>query len=152
MQAAPPVSVRGTGGGSWLAVQAALLAAAAAALTAWSAGWVLAWAGFDLRGQAGGVGLVSFLVALGVGAWQWCAHRSRATAELAWDGQRWWLDGCAGRIDVMIDLDRWMLLRFHPEARSPRRWTAARAAEVGPAWHGLRVAAQGRAPLAASPE
>ena len=149
MQAAPPVSVRGTGGNGWVAVQVGLTAAAAASLTAWALGWAPFWLATDtpqgpLRTFL--AALAALAAALGFGLLRWRACRGVAAATLTWDGRQWLADGAAGRLDVMIDLDCWMLLRFTPDAGGRTRWPAMRQAEAGAAWHGLRAAVHARTP------
>jgi hypothetical protein len=139
MRAAPPVSVRCTGGPGWRAVQAGL-AALAAAVTVF---WLMAHAE-KAPAVAGALAAVTGLCAAAL-AWR----GSRAAARmLAWDGQRWTLDGLPGGLDVMIDLDTWMLLRLRPETGPRGRWATVSAREAGPAWHGLRAAVH--APVTAS--
>jgi hypothetical protein len=118
----------------WRALRVGLLAAAAAALAAWSlghAGWPVAWALV--------VPVVAALAA-------WPLVRA-VPVSLAWDGQRWTADAVAGRLDVMIDTGAALLLRLRPDARRlTSRWIAVTAREAGPALHALRAAAYARAP------
>ena len=137
MHAAPPVSVRGTGGPAWRAVQA-LLPGLAAGVFAF---WVLAHADLPIAAAAGPA-----LAAALVGWWQ-----ARAVAAtLAWDGQSWSVDGQPGNAQVMIDLDRWVLLRCQPETKGAkgagRRWLAIAAGEAGAQWPLLRAALHARPP------
>ena len=81
--------------------------------------------------------------------------------QLVWDGQAWTLQvrGCGKRmaatrripltcVVMTLDLGAWLLLRLQP-ATGGLRWQVARAACVGPAWHGLRVALLAHAGVAA---
>jgi hypothetical protein len=131
MRAAPPVSVRCSGGWPWRALQTALPTLAAAACGAWALQAVqlpLAWAGVLAVAEA----LLSWRLAV------------PTPVELAWDGQRWTADGQPGQLDVMLDVGSALLLRLRPETGRRHCWIAATAAEVGPAMHGLRVAAYHR--------
>jgi hypothetical protein len=67
-------------------------------------------------------------------------------ATLAWDGQCWAVDERPGAVQVMIDLDRWLLLRWRPGV-GRGRWLAMTASEVGPAWPLLRAALHAPQPL-----
>lgn len=110
--------------------------------------------------------LVALGVAMAVAGLGWRRLRSPAV-QLSWDGSAWRLapaetcnprqsadaagapgrdaiDAPSGTLTVAIDLGRWMLLRWQPEA-GRSRWIAAAAGEAGPAWHALRVAAFGTA-------
>ncbi|MDP2006343.1 MAG: hypothetical protein Q8K45_11760 [Rubrivivax sp.] len=131
MRAAPPVSVRCNGGTVWKLVQAGLFALAAGVAAAWGLahlGMSMAWA----------LGPCAAAAAL---AWWLSAGRDVA---LAWDGQRWTADDVPGRLEVMIDLGGWLLLRLRPGAGGRHRWVAVAAREAGPALHGLRAAAFSR--------
>ena len=137
MHPAPPVSVRGTGGRGWRALQVLLPALAAGVSGAW------------LLAHAQASPLPAVLPALAVGAWA-LRHSLPRPRTLAWDGQQWLCDGLAGELQVMIDLDRWVLLRWRsPGARW--RWTAQGAAESGPFWPLLRAALHARRPAPALP-
>lgn len=142
MRAAPPVAVRCCGGRAWRAVQALLPALAALACGAWlcTLSEVPVWYATPAVAGAGWAG------------WRWPATRP---VRLAWDGSRWLADDCEGVLSVMVDLASWMLLRMHVAGTRPShrpRWIAVSAAEAGPAWHALRVAAhaQAGAPTAAA--
>jgi hypothetical protein len=68
-------------------------------------------------------------------------------AAVAWDGQRWTLDDETADVQLMIDFDRWMLLRCRASgAGSGSRWRALTAAQAGAAWPLLRAALHARAP------
>jgi hypothetical protein len=131
MRAAPPVSVRGSGGWWWRGVQAVLPALAAAALGVWALQRLqlpLGWA-------------APFALAIAALSWQLAAA---SPIDLVWDGQRWTADAVPGRVDVMLDLGSALLLRLRPDAPRRHLWMAITAGEAGPAWHGLRVAAYHR--------
>ncbi len=135
MRAAPPVSLRCSGGWWWRGLQTALPALAAAACGVWALQWArqpLGWAAVPA-------------LAVAALAWRLAAPRG---VELVWDGQRWTADGLPGQLDVMLDAGSVLLLRLRPDAdRGCRpRWIAVSAREAGPAMHGLRVAVYQRSP------
>ena len=76
--------------------------------------------------------------------------------SLGWDGAVWRLntghdeDSPEGRIDVVIDLGGWMLLRWQGRALAAPRWLPVGAGDGGPRWRALRAAAHGQ-PSEASP-
>jgi hypothetical protein len=133
MRAAPPVSVRCSGGAAWRSLQTGLYALAATA----SGLWVLQWTQQPPAWAA--------LLAIGVAAVAW-RRAAPAQVDLVWDGQRWTADGQPGQLDVMLDAGPALLLRLRPELGA-RRWIAVTASEAGDAWHGLRVAAYQRTPM-----
>ena len=137
MHPAPPVSVRGTGGRGWRAVQVLLPALAAGVFSA----WLMAHAQASL--------FPAVLPALAVGAWALRSTQPRSRT-LAWDGQQWLCDDVAGELQVMIDLDRWVLLRWRV-AGARWLWTAQSAAESGPVWPLLWAALHARRPAPALP-
>ena len=129
-------------GGAWRWEVTVLPALATAALLAWAAAH-LQWP----RASAWpALALTTSLVALL--AWR----RARPQALLlAWDGQRWTADGCAGDVDLMMDLGPWMLLRLRPD--DPRRravWIPVSATDAGSARHALRAALYSRTAKPAS--
>lgn len=128
MQPAPAVSFLCEDGGAWRAVTAALHGTTAAVVAGWLLGW--AWPGQGLAA----LGALVLGVATGAAAWRRGGH---GPARLAWDTQRWQLqDGAVGprpgRVEVSMDLGRWMLLRFRPELGRDTRWLAVGSA-AGPA-------------------
>jgi hypothetical protein len=132
MRAAPPVSVRCSGGWWWRGLQTGLPTAAAAASGVWALQWLQQPPGWAAA------------FALAIAALSW--HRAVARpVDLVWDGQRWTADAVPGRLDVMLDAGGALLLRLRPDTGQRSRWIAVTAAEAGPAWHGLRVAAYQRA-------
>jgi hypothetical protein len=142
MHGAPPVALVCEGGAVWRGVRAGLPALAAAAFAAWVAGH----AGLGLPGQA----LVALVAAVPAAtlAWRAAAPQPRA---LAWDGEHWRLGPAdqPGRVDVMIDLGGWLLLRHTGDgANAAVTWLAVSGSSAGAALHGLRLALQARAPAA----
>ena len=134
MRNAPPVSVRAAGGRSWRAVRALLPALAAAAC----ATWALQWSGLVDGAVAGWIGLAA---GVAVAALAWHFEDPRA-ATLGWDGERWSVNGTPGRLDLMIDLPGWQLVRLRPASGGPVRWVAVTAAEAGADETLLRAALQ----------
>lgn len=141
MRTAPPVSVHACGGRGWRAVRALLPALAAAACVAWA----LQWAESDGLAAAGSAGVAGVAVAL-LG-WRVAGRRA---AELAWDGAQWSVDGVPGRLDLMLELPAWLLVRLRPAAGGAARWVAVSAAEAGAAETLLRAALHAPAPAAAA--
>jgi hypothetical protein len=141
MNGAPPVALVCEGGAVWRGVRAGLPALAAAAFVAWIAGH----AGLGLPGQA----IAALAAALPAAALAWRAAAPQPRA-LAWDGEQWRLGPAdeAGRVDVMIDLGGWLLLRHtgHGVGAVPV-WLAVSGSVVGAALHGLRLALQARVPV-----
>jgi len=133
---APPVRVTLGRSVVWIASNAVLGGASVASLVAW------------LLMQNGTLATVwAVLVAGAVGAAAACAQawRRQAPAVLSWDGTGWQWAGDDGDVRVMIDLDRWMLLRVERLAKG-RCWIAAsRRAAEGP-WSALRAALHSRQP------
>lgn len=84
------------------------------------------------------------------GAWLAWRFRPPGGGRLRWDGTAWWWRASAsgaveepGSLHVMIDLGRWMLLRFDAPAAGLRAWlpVSSRLADDGP----LRAAVYSRA-------
>jgi hypothetical protein len=132
MRAAPPVSVRGTGGWPWRAAQTGLQALAA--------GVALAWGLQRAELPVAPALLAACVVALV--AWR---LNAAPAVTLVWDGRRWQADGTPGSLEVMLDFGSWLLLRLRPEGRRGGRWIALDAAEVGASLHALRAALYARA-------
>jgi hypothetical protein len=136
MHAAPPATVRATGGAVWRSLQALLPALASATFL----GWLLHRMELDPA--------PALALALPVGLVAWWRARAEPVA-LAWDGQRWTADGAVASLQLMIDLGPWMLLRTRAETDRVR-WIACTAVEAGAAWHAFRSAVYSR-PSEASP-
>lgn len=138
MRQAPAVGVTLSGGGAWRAAQALLAALAAGVATAW----------LLLHGaQPAWPALVAALLA---GALAWRLARPQPV-RLAWDGVAWTLDTAPGSVDLMLDLQRWLLLRFRPAAGGRVRWLAVPDHEAGAARAALRAALYSRAVLPTPP-
>jgi hypothetical protein len=132
MRQAPPVSLSAGGGALWRALRIVLPALSAALLTHWG---LLHLQGPAAAGWALPVVVLAALAAAAL-ALRWT---SSAATELCWDGSRWSADGEGGRLDVMIDLQRWLLLRLRPTGRRRGRWIAVAAGEAGAQFALLRA-------------
>jgi hypothetical protein len=138
VHAAPAVSVLCRQGGAWRWFRALLAALAGAAFVAWGLAHLqlALWPALAFALLAGGL------------AW-WLAQPS--PMRLAWDGQHWSADGRVGRLDLMMDLGPWMLLRLRP-ADAPGRclWLPLGVGDVeadtGASLHALRAALYCRPP------
>ena len=129
-------------GGAWRWVVTLLPAMATAALLTWGAAHLQ----LPSASTWPAVALMMSLVALVA----WRQARPHALL-LAWDGQRWTADGCAGDVDLMMDLGPWMLLRLRPEDTARRAiWIPVSATDAGSARHALRAALYSRAAKPAS--
>ena len=126
MQPAPAVSFPCDDGGAWRAAQALLCGGTAAVLLRWGLGWALPDVA-DTRWAA------ALVLAGGAAAMAAAWRRGRAEpVRLAWDTQTWQLQPAGaearpGRVRVALDLGRWMLLDFRPEAGGRRVWLAVGA-------------------------
>jgi hypothetical protein len=138
---APPVGVTLSGAGAWRHGRTLLGALTAAVFAAW--GSLHLGAAPTLAAAAGGA------AALLAGGLAWRAARPQP-AQLRWDGASWSADAAPGEVDVMLDLQRWLLLRFRP-AQGRARWLPVPAAEAGAAWLALRAALYSRAEFALPP-
>ena len=77
--------------------------------------------------------------------------RRQATCTIRWDGERWHLLGAeqpdamadGGRIEVALDAQRALLLRYRTDVSS--RWLWAQASSAPERWHLLRCAIYSRA-------
>jgi len=91
--------------------------------------------------------------ALSLRAWK---QRRSPTGLLRWDAQNWWYRGQAGQVTVMLDLGRWLLLRFDPltgeptPAQTPARvhWFPVSRSTLSEHWHSLRCAVYSPRPAA----
>jgi len=137
MRSAPAVSVRCSRAGAWRVFQAALPALSAAALLAWALGHLQepVWPAWGLIPLVGGL------------AWWSFRRQTPQPLTLNWDGQCWTADGQEGRLDVMIDLGPWLLLRLRPlDPEGQLLWIPVARAEAAAAWHALRAAVYCPAP------
>ena len=101
----------------------------------------------------------SCLFSIVLAAALWRTELQREPHVLHWDGQAWhWAAAqvpadrrCAGRIEVALDLGRWMLLRLLPADDSASRsgWLPVQAAGLERSWHALRCALYSPTPAAA---
>ena len=137
MRHAPAVGVTLSGGGAWRTAQVLLAALAAAVFVAWA-----------LLHLGGPVWPAACAAAV-AGAVAWRLTQPRPVL-LRWDGAAWSANAQPGEVDVMLDLQRWLLLRFRP-ADGRVRWLPVPAAEAGAAWHGLRAALYSRAAFSPPP-
>lgn len=132
MRRAPPVAVACNTGLRWSVAQAVLTAAASAVAVAWLsrlAGSTPALAGALALAAALGTGLAT-------GRWQ-----RPQPLELRWDGEQWRLGDEPGTVAVMLDLDRWLLLRWRAGAPGPAvHWLALEAGARPALWHAVRAA------------
>jgi hypothetical protein len=112
----------------WVAFNGLVAGAAAASVVAWGLLHLerSAWPGL----------LVGAAAAIAAARLAW---RAGEKADLNWDGSCWQYAGQEGSVKPMLDLNRWLLLRFDPMA-GRRRWIAAsRRSSQGP-WAALRAA------------
>ena len=107
-------------------------AAAAAAVAGWAAGHL------ELAASAT-VALVVVTATSGAVYGRFVAG-PLAVAEVRWDGQAWHLDGERGTLAVMLDLDRWLLLRWRAPGRRAARWLAISSGARDAGMHALRAA------------
>ncbi len=134
MHAAPPVRVSLGRSIGWVVVVALCIGVAVAN----AAAWLL----LQTEAAAAPAALLGLAVAALVA---WRSHRADAPGELNWNGSQWQWQGVDGHVQVALDLDAWMLLRFDP-TQGRRRWIAAsRASALGP-WSALRAALYARRP------
>jgi hypothetical protein len=111
-----------SGGGAWRVAQVLLAALAAGVAAAWLLPRILP---------------VAVVAAVATGL-AWHFTKPHATL-LRWDGAVWSADGQTGQVDLMLDLQRWLLLRFRP-AQGRALWLPLPDAEAGAARHALRTA------------
>lgn len=121
----------------WVVFRAVVCAAAAANLTAWA----LQQAGFahpEFGASLAGVAAAALATRL--------VRRHTAPRHLNWDGAGWQWGDLDGEVQVALDLDVWMLLRFTAKG-GQRHWIAAsRRMSSGP-WPALRAALYSRRPV-----
>ncbi|MCM5680856.1 hypothetical protein M8A51_15125 [Schlegelella sp. S2-27] len=140
MRTAPALQVTVNRFDRW---RAALACAAIAAPTATAAWWQT-----SSVPRLPGAALCLFCVLLSVVLWR--AERRRAPHVLHWDGQLWHWGAaqmpddrrCTGKVEVALDLGRWMLLRLQPcpGAGARASWLPVQAAGLERSWHALRCA------------
>lgn len=118
MHAAPPVRIACDAAGLWQPVQAALYALSGAVVAMWLASIVEASAMLRTLSALAGAGLAGSAASRVI---------RPLPSELVWDGRCWSWQGRPGRVDVMLDLDRWLLLRFRSDAGDRVRWLGAAA-------------------------
>lgn len=127
MRRAPPLVVQVQRQPAVQAAVALIAAVTAAALVGWGVShhpvvWPLA------------------LVVPGMAWWAW-REAAAVPRRLRWDGQAWWLAAPASddetqvQLDVLIDLDRWFLLRVTPGPC----WLALAQHQHAPQWGALRA-------------
>ncbi len=137
----PPCLIERRGAWRWGVV--ALTGAAGASMALWLAA---------LFGTAAGASAVSTAAAALAAAVAAVRATRLGPLELGFDGLQWSLEGCGavGRVDVVIDLGSWMLLRHvSQDARGRVHWLPVSRARLGARWHALRCAACAGAPQAA---
>lgn len=132
----PPVQVQGDGGLGWRMLSIGLPTLAVGSLGAWGLQWA------ELGGVWVLVGASKLMALTAAGL----SLRPARMQRLAWDGQHWRVDGHHTRVQLMLDLGPWMLLRLRPEASSGSRWLPLAASEAGTAWGALRAALYVRSP------
>lgn len=117
MRPAPPLAAQCPPSRAWRGACALTGAAAGLAVAAWLAGhmeWSSA-ARLAALACAGSCGAVLGRAAAG----------RQVTVWVRWDGERWWVDGAAGALQVRMDLGRWLLLLQHrPADGRASRWLA----------------------------
>ena len=140
MSSAPPVHIRVVPDRLCRRFAVVCTSLAAANLTA----WILSW-------TDGIAGLSAFAVPVATGAaaafaWRRLTRHSDAVGALGWDGSAWqWAPAHAvpwpGRVQVMIDLGPWLLLRVRPTSPTGRGvWLAASRLEAAGQWPTWRAA------------
>lgn len=160
MQPPPPLALRCPASRAWREACGVVSAAAGAAFAAWLARQG-EWPPLAMAAAA----LAAALAFGALGRRLPGGHAGSAAAiEMAWDGERWHVDGAPGRIELMLDLGhRLMLLRMRPDSgkRGGRaRWLAIEApgvishpaGEGGAAWRALRTAIYSPPPAATRTE
>ncbi len=143
MRAAPPIELMLPSGRREQAASALLFALAGGTAAYWLQALHWLWA---LPAAPWVLPALAALLAACVGRRLWRPLQGR----LRWDGAGWSVAPAVqaataqvlplGRLDLMLDLGGWMLLRGRPAAGGCARWAGVRSGEVGPVWHGLRVA------------
>lgn len=141
MRPAPPLALQCASSRAWRLGCAIAGAAAGASLSAWAAEH-LEWALPALTMVVGCSTLAGVMLGLRIAG-------SARPVEIRWDGQGWQVDGVGGRLQVMLDFDRWMLLMRHrPDAHAQVRWIAVSFAPEADGLRALRTALYSRPPEA----
>lgn len=152
MRTAPALQLTVTRYGAWRTGLALVSLAALVVSCAWAA-----TAAVPLLAAAGLLLVCALLVAT-----VHRAERRRGACRLHWDGQQWaWsADGAgadaelqSGRLEVAVDLGRWMLLRLDAvSGAAPVRrrsfWLPVQANGLERQWHALRCAVYSPTPAA----
>jgi hypothetical protein len=117
-----------------------------AAVHAVAAALVGAWLG----ARGGGPVLAAWPIAAMLGAGLGLKAFRPMRGSLRWDGQCWWHVPHTGaahplhRVDLMMDLGGWVLLRARAEQAPgrlvPEGWCGVSRRDAGSGWHALRVA------------
>jgi hypothetical protein len=111
------------------------------------------WIGSRLQAGALPVALCSLALGLAVAALA-ARHLRQPQRQLIWDGAAWAVESAqggrqAGQVTLMLDLGRWMLVRFAPAelaatlGRAPpwlQLWLPLSSRDAGASWSGLRAA------------
>ena len=142
MRHAPPVGVNLSCGGLWR-LGGMLLAALAAGVCTF---WLLQHMGWSVWPAAPVVVMAALAAALALRR-----GLRQPPVQLRWDGVAWAADGQAGELDLMLDLQRWLLLHWRPQSAGQVLWLPVPASEAGASWHGLRAALYSRAAFSPSP-
>jgi len=157
MRAPPPVEFDSTSSGGWRAALSLLVGAAVGVPAAWALPYVAAaWSDPEVGALAGRLGdpapqaTLALVLAAAVVAVFWRAWPglSGAPRTLRWDGQDWVLAQAGapdrrGGATLMLDLGRWMLVRFHPAEAAGRHaaaWLPLTATADAARWAALRGA------------
>jgi hypothetical protein len=103
-----------------------------------------------LAEHAGAPVVAAWALAGVVGAWLGLKVLQPMVGALRWDGECWWhLPYAEGahplhRVDLMMDLGGWVLLRARAERGQrrllPGHWCGISRRDAGHGWHGLRLA------------
>ncbi|MBI5721890.1 MAG: hypothetical protein HZC37_29810 [Burkholderiales bacterium] len=133
MRPAPSLALQCASSRAWRLACAVVGAAAGASVAAW-AGEHLEWAPPALASIVGCGTLAGAVLGLRIAG-------SARSFDIRWDGQGWQVDGVRGRLQVMLDFDRrLLLLRHRPDGPARARWIAVSFARGGlQGLHGLRV-------------
>lgn len=139
MRRAPPLVVQVRPQPEVQAVIALIAAVTAAGLVAWAVSHhPQAWPG---------------VVCIPFAAWWGWQQAAALPRRLRWDGQAWWLgrpasdDETQVRLDVVIDLDHWLLLRAGPRPC----WLALSRHQQLATWGALRATLHAARPAAIEP-